>query len=66
MTGLLRKDFFPTDVVRRPIEPSLSGEKLEGQYPKWKYHASGDAQMVNDPKAEAALGEGWGGYTSRV
>ena len=44
---------------KRPIEPSLSGEKLKGNYPKSKFHASGEMRTVNDPKAEAALGEGW-------
>lgn len=28
-------------------------------YPKWKYHDSGDAVIVDDADAEAALGEGW-------
>ena len=29
-------------------------------YPKWKYHATEMARMVNDASEEAALGEGWG------
>lgn len=29
------------------------------EFPKWKYHFSKPACMVNDPHEEAALGEGW-------
>jgi hypothetical protein len=29
------------------------------EFPKWKYHDSGDAVMVDDKDAETALGEGW-------
>ena len=29
------------------------------QYPKWKFHISKPALIVNDAAAEAALGEGW-------
>jgi hypothetical protein len=30
------------------------------QYPKWRYHATEAARIVNDPLEEAQLGEGWG------
>src|SRR6185295_20156862 len=29
------------------------------QYPKWKYHATEQALIVDDLDAEEALGEGW-------
>lgn len=29
------------------------------QYPKWKYHRTLPARIVQDPAAEAALGDGW-------
>jgi hypothetical protein len=29
------------------------------QYPKWKYHRTLDACIVQDPAEEAALGDGW-------
>lgn len=32
---------------------------LSQLYPKWKYARDGRAEMVADPEAEAALGEGW-------
>lgn len=32
-------------------------EKIE--YPKWLYHATQAAVIVNDPAEQEALGEGW-------
>lgn len=29
------------------------------EFPKWKYHESGDAVVVDDADAETALGDGW-------
>ena len=29
------------------------------EFPKWKYHESGESLIVDDSDAETALGEGW-------
>lgn len=29
------------------------------EFPKWKYHDSGESLVVDDADAETALGEGW-------
>lgn len=30
------------------------------QYPKWLYHRTEPAVIVNDPDEQSALGDGWG------
>jgi len=40
--------------------PQRSLECLKREYPKWKYHRTEPAVIVEDPLAEAELGEGWG------
>jgi hypothetical protein len=34
-------------------------EKMGYEYPRWKYHLTKDAVVVNNPNEEAALGVGW-------
>ena len=36
-----------------------SPEDLKRAYPRWKYHRTLPAVIVEDPEAEADLGEGW-------
>ena len=36
-----------------------SSESLKRVYPRWKYHRTKPAVIVEDPEAEAELGEGW-------
>ena len=37
-----------------------SPEELKRFYPKWKYHPTKPGRIVENPREEAALGEGWG------
>jgi hypothetical protein len=39
---------------------------LSREFPKWKYHRSLPARMVNDPEQEAALGAGWADHPDKV
>ena len=39
--------------------PQLSPQTLRKQFPKWKYHRTEPAVIVDNPQAEADLGEGW-------
>ena len=36
-----------------------SAEDLKRDFPRWKYHATEPAVIVEDPQAEADLGEEW-------
>ena len=50
-------------MLRQRRGPAAQGsQSMEPQrdYPRWKYHPTKKAVVVNDAQAEAALGEGWG------
>lgn len=36
------------------------------EYPRWRYHASKPAQLVQNPQEDKALGEGWADSPERV
>jgi hypothetical protein len=56
--GPVRRDREAAERARTAAA-KYSPETFKQQYPRWKYHASGKAVIVNDPEAESALGEGW-------
>ncbi len=44
---------------RLAARPQRSPQDLKREYPKWRYHRTEPAVIVEDPQAEADLGEGW-------
>lgn len=49
----------PGQLFPKPWTVPAKTEELSTEFPKWKYHATEPARIVNDQDEEDALGAGW-------